>query len=77
MKINVDLELMLDIQLVKLLKEFKDISAWSYEDLKGLPLEIAQHQIELDTTIPKLPIKQGIGSILTMQLLLNNTLISY
>jgi hypothetical protein len=68
---------MLDIQLVKLLKEFKDISAWSYEDLKGLPLEIAQHQIELDTTIPKLPIKQGIGSILTMQLLLNNTLISY
>ncbi len=35
-----------------LLKEFKDVFAWTYKDLKGIPLELAQHKIELDTTIP-------------------------
>jgi hypothetical protein len=32
-----------------LLLEFGDVFAWSYMDLKGIPLEIAQH------TIPLLP----------------------
>ncbi len=36
----------------KLLKEFKDVFAWTYKDLKGIPLKLAQHTIELDTTIP-------------------------
>ncbi len=36
----------------QLLKEFKDVFAWTYKDLKGIPLELAQHIIELDTTIP-------------------------
>jgi hypothetical protein len=35
-----------------MLKEFKDVFAWSYKDLKGIPLELAQHKIELDITIP-------------------------
>jgi hypothetical protein len=35
-----------------MLKEFKDVFAWTYKDLKGIPLELAQHRIELDTTIP-------------------------
>ncbi len=36
----------------QLLKEFKDVFAWTYKDLKGIPLELAQHRIELDTIIP-------------------------
>ncbi len=50
-KINIDLELV-SFQLVELLKEFKDIFPWTYKDLKGIPLKIAQHRIELDTLIP-------------------------
>ncbi len=34
------------------MKEFKDVFAWTYKDLKGIPLELAQHKIELDTIIP-------------------------
>jgi hypothetical protein len=34
------------------LKEFKDVFAWTYKDLKGIPLELAQHGIGLDITIP-------------------------
>jgi predicted transcriptional regulator len=33
------------------LKEFKEFFAWTYKDLKGIPLELAQHIIELDITI--------------------------
>jgi hypothetical protein len=32
------------------LKEFKDVFAWAYKDLKWIPLELAQHKIELDIT---------------------------
>jgi hypothetical protein len=35
-----------------LLKEFKDIFIWTYKDLKGIPPDITQHRIELDTLIP-------------------------
>ncbi len=49
---SVDLELVINYQLIDLLKEFKDIFAWTYNDLKGIPPKIAQHQIELDTSIP-------------------------
>jgi hypothetical protein len=34
------------------LKEFKYVFAWTYKDLKNIPLELAQHIIELDTSIP-------------------------
>jgi hypothetical protein len=46
------LELVVNSQLIELLKEFKDIFAWTYKDLKGIPFEIIQHKIELDTSIP-------------------------
>jgi hypothetical protein len=36
----------------QLLKEFKDVFAWTYKDLKGIPLELTQHKIGLDTIIP-------------------------
>jgi hypothetical protein len=35
-----------------LLKEFKDVFAWTCKDLKGIPLELTQHIIELETSIP-------------------------
>ncbi len=35
-----------------LLKEFKNVFAWTYKDLKSIPLELAQHKIELGTSIP-------------------------
>jgi hypothetical protein len=34
-----------------LLKEFKDVFAWTYKDLKGILPELTQHRIELDTSI--------------------------
>jgi len=40
------------LELEQLLKEFKDVCAWTYKDLKGIPLELAQHKIELDFIIP-------------------------
>jgi hypothetical protein len=47
-----DLEHVISNQLIELLKEFKDIFAWTYKDLKGIPLDVLQHQIVLDTSIP-------------------------
>ncbi len=51
-KFSVDLELVVSHQLIELLKEFKDIFAWTYKDLKGIPPNVVQHWIELDTLIP-------------------------
>ncbi len=34
------------------MKEFKDVYAWTYKDLKRIPPKLAQHKIELDITIP-------------------------
>jgi len=39
--------------LIELLKEFKDVFSWTYKDLKGIPPKIAQHRIELNTTVPR------------------------
>ncbi len=40
-KISVDLEPIVNFQLIELVKELKDIFAWTYKDLKGMPLEVA------------------------------------
>jgi hypothetical protein len=40
------------LEVEHMLKEFKDVFAWTYKTLKGIPPELAQHIIELDTTIP-------------------------
>jgi predicted transcriptional regulator len=69
-KLNFDIEvhpqyIKVNSQLIKektkelqmLLKEFKDVFAWIDKDLKGIPLELAQQIIELDTSIP--PTHQG------------------
>jgi hypothetical protein len=39
-------------KLEELLREYDDGFAWTYKDMKGILLELAQHVIELDTTIP-------------------------
>jgi hypothetical protein len=33
-------------------KEFKDVFAWTYKDLKNIPPKLVQHKIELNTSIP-------------------------
>jgi hypothetical protein len=48
--INAQLEKGKVLEVEQLLKEFKDV-AWTYKDLKGIPRKLAQHIIELDTTI--------------------------
>jgi hypothetical protein len=52
MKINAHLEIGKVLETEQLLKEFKDVFAWTYKDLKGIPLELAQHKIKLSTIIP-------------------------
>jgi hypothetical protein len=39
-KINAQLETCKLLEVEKMLKEFKDVFAWTYEDLKGIPLEL-------------------------------------
>ncbi len=40
------------LEVEHLLKELKDVFAWTYKDLKGIPLKLTQHRIELNTIIP-------------------------
>ena len=43
-------------ELTKLLKEFPELFAWSYEDMPGIDPDIVQHRI---STLPKVrPVKQ-------------------
>ena len=40
-------------ELIKLLKEFRDVFAWSYKDSKGVDLDVCQHTIPMrDDTKP-------------------------
>jgi hypothetical protein len=48
-KINAQLETCKVLEMEQLLKEFKDVFAWTYKYLKGIPLKLTQHIIELDT----------------------------
>jgi hypothetical protein len=40
------------LEVQQLLKEFKDVFAWTYKELKGIPPKLAQHRIELSIIIP-------------------------
>jgi hypothetical protein len=57
-KVNLNLQLEKVQELEKLRKDYKDVFAWTYKDLKGIPSKLTSHRIELDTTIP--PTHQGI-----------------
>jgi len=39
------------LEVEQLLKEFKDVFAWTYKNMKRIPLELTQHKIDLDITI--------------------------
>jgi len=79
-KINAQLETCKVLEVDQLLKEFKDVFAWTYKYLKGIPLELAQDKIELDTTISPahqvtyklnpnyaIAVKQDIDKLLTIR----------
>ncbi len=51
-KINAQLDIGKVLEAKQLLKEFKDVFAWTYKNLHGIPPELAQHKIKLNTTIP-------------------------
>jgi hypothetical protein len=44
-KINAQLEIGIVLEMEQLLKEFKDVFAWMFKDLKGIPLELAQIEL--------------------------------
>jgi hypothetical protein len=44
------------LKVKQLLTKFKDVFAWSYKELKGVPKLIYEHKIELNTNA--CPIKQ-------------------
>ena len=50
-KMNANLNPQLAIEATSLFKEYRDVFAFSYEDLRGIPEHIATHCIELDTAI--------------------------
>ncbi len=52
MKVNFKLQPEKVLELENKNWEHKDGFAWIYKDLKGIPLEVPHHKIELDTTIP-------------------------
>ncbi len=64
-------------ELQMLFKEFKDVFAWIYKDLKGIPPELAQHIIELNTSITHQHIKEGTNRTLIMLQPSNKTLTNY
>ena len=45
-------------ELITLLKEFKEIFAWSYQDMPGLDTEIAVHRIPVKPECP--PVRQAL-----------------
>ncbi len=49
--INAQLKIGKVLELKQLLKEFKDVFALTYKDLKGIPLELAQNEAKLDIII--------------------------
>lgn len=55
-KIGVALEDSVKERLVRMLKEFSDVFAWSYRDMPGLDTEIVMHKLPLKEDCP--PVKQ-------------------
>ena len=51
-KVNSTLPIPIATQANALFSEYKDVFAWNYKDLRGIPERIAQHKIELDIGIP-------------------------
>jgi len=54
MKINAQLTMTQTGSLKICRHDLKDLFAWTYIDLKGIPLELTRHKIELNTIIPSI-----------------------
>jgi hypothetical protein len=54
--INAILLSVFQAHIKKVLMEYKDVFAWSYKELKGIPREVCEHKIELMVNVQ--PIKQ-------------------
>jgi len=50
-RIGIDLSPEMRTKAKELFTSFKDVFAWSYHDLRGIPESICQHKIELDISI--------------------------
>ena len=55
-KIGTTLEASIKERLVKLLQEYVDVFAWSYQDMPGLDTDIVEHKLPLQPECP--PVKQ-------------------
>ncbi|XP_070019824.1 uncharacterized protein [Nicotiana sylvestris] len=55
-KISVHLEPKIREEMIKALIEYKDIFAWSYDDMPGLSSDLVVHKLPTDPTFP--PVKQ-------------------
>lgn len=42
-------------EYIVLFKEFKDVIAWPYKDMKGIPPELCQHRIYLEDNAKPIP----------------------
>ena len=57
-KIGVNFHKDVKVELIALLKEFKEIFAWSYQDMLGLDTEIVVHRIPVKPKCP--PVQQAL-----------------
>ena len=57
-KIGVNFPSDIKPELIMLLKEFREIFAWSYQDMPGVDIEIAMHRILVKTECP--PVRQAL-----------------
>ncbi|XP_070003473.1 uncharacterized protein [Nicotiana sylvestris] len=55
-KISIHIEPNIREELIKTLLEFKDIFAWSYDDMPGLSTDLVVHKLPIDPACP--PVKQ-------------------
>jgi hypothetical protein len=51
LKISAHLDRRHATEAEQLFREFKDVFAWSYKDLKGIPPTLAEHKIELEKDV--------------------------
>jgi hypothetical protein len=45
LKVNFKLQLEKVLELEEFFQKYKDVFAWTYKDLKGIPLELPHHKI--------------------------------
>ncbi|XP_070005323.1 uncharacterized protein [Nicotiana sylvestris] len=62
-KISVNLEPRIKEEIIKILFEYKDVFAWSYDDMPGLSTDLVVHKLPTDPAFP--PIKQKLQKFKT------------